>query len=153
MELGGSWQVGIEDYNQAEFIIESGAPDDFFVTDPNWMHLERAITSGDTNIIVHFALSSEMANKYFLTYKTRIIGQGENTNHYFSVDFNNTLLKSYSPQTNGTYITLPIDRSLVKPGDNFIKVRYESLYSGYLQFDFHRLEVDLAPSGTLLRMR
>ncbi len=154
LELGGAWQVGTEDNNQTEFMVESGAPDDFFVTDPNWMHLERAITSGDTNVNVHFALSSELARKYFFSYKTCIIGQGPgNTNHAFSVDFNNTVLKSYPPQPNGTYITLPLDRALVRAGDNVIKVRYDGQVGGYLQFDFHRLEVDLSPQGTLLRVR
>lgn len=154
LELGGSWQVGYEDDSQAEFIIESGAPDDFFVADPNWMHLERAITSGDTNVNVHFALSAEMASKYFFTYTTRITGQGPGgTNHAFSVDFNNTVLKSYTPVPNGTYLTLPLERALVRAGDNVIKVRYDGMIGGYLQFDFHRLEVAEAPKGSLILLR
>ena len=161
MELGGSWQLGAIDNNQADFSAESAAPDDFFVTDTNWVqHLERALTYGDTNLVLHFSLSSELAAKYFYTYSTRIIGQGPSsaTNYAFSVNFNNLYMKSYPAQTNGTYITLPIDRSYVKAGDNTINLMYNgpATYAaggGWMQFDFHRLSVAQAPKGSLILMR
>lgn len=153
LELAGSWQVGVEDNSQTEFIIESSAPDDYFVSDPNWMHLERALSSGDTNVMVHFTLSPELAAKQRFRYTTRIISQGDRTNHFFSVEFNGAPLGSYSPVPDGTYLSYVLDRSRVKAGDNVFKVRYDSPYVGWLQFDFHRLEVLPYSKGTVIFMR
>lgn len=160
MELGGAWQIGADNNSQAEFRQEGLVPDDFYVTDPNWMHLERAVSMGSTNTILHFALSSELAQKYFYTYTTRIIGQGPSslTNYAFSIGINNTFIKSYAPQANGTLIRLPIDRSYIRSGENTINLMYNGplttpLGGGYLQFDFHRMEINLAPQGTLIRVR
>jgi hypothetical protein len=150
LELAGSWQIGNEDNSQADFMIESSAPDDFFVADTNWMHLERAITSGDTNVNVHFTLSPELVSKYRFRYTTRIISQGDRTNHFFSVDLNNSVLGKYNPVADGTYLSYMLDKTLVKPGDNVFKVRYDSPYVGWLQFDFHRLEALPWPKGTLI---
>ena len=161
MELGGAWQLGAIDNNQADFSAEAAAPDDFFVSDTNWVqHLERAIVYGDTNLVLHFCLSSELAAKYFYTYSTRVIGQGPSslTNYPFIVSFNNLYTASYPAQTNGTYITLPIDRSFVKAGDNTINLMYNGPLTvpaggGWMQFDFHRLSVAQAPKGTQIIMR
>ncbi len=153
LEMDGSWQVGYEDNNQAEFINETSAPDDYFVSNPNWTHLERAITSGDTNVMVHFTLSSELAAKYRFRYTTRIIAQGPSmTNHAFSAEFNGVTLRSYAPVPNGTYVSLPLDRALLRSGDNVMKFRYDETpaIGGYLQFDFHRLEILEQPKGTLI---
>ncbi|HRR34854.1 MAG TPA: hypothetical protein P5026_12185 [Kiritimatiellia bacterium] len=156
LELAGSWQVGYDNNSQAEFEMESNVPDDFYVTNPNWKHLERAISSGDTNVNVHFSLSGELAEKYNFLYTTRIISQGNGgTNHAFSVDINQTPLASFAPVPNGTLITLPISRGLMQPGDNMIKIRYDDdpKVGGYLQFDFHRLEILPFPKGTMLFLK
>ncbi len=153
LEVAGSWQVGYEDNSQAEFMIESGAPDDFFVSNPNWMHLERALSSGDTNIMVHFTLPPELVAKYRFRYTTRVISQGDRTNHYYSVEFNGAPLGSYTPAPDGRYLSYLLDRTQVRAGDNIFKVRYESPYVGWMQFDFHRLEILPLPRGTLLRVR
>jgi hypothetical protein len=156
LELDGAWQVGYDNNTPSEFVLESSAPDDFYVTDPNWQHLERAISSGETNVNIHFSLSPELIQKYFFKYTTRIISQGNGgTNHAFSVDFNTVVLKSYAPVPNGTYISFPLDRSLLRSGDNMVTFRYDDTptIGGYLQFDFHRLEIAEAPKGTLIFMQ
>ena len=153
LELAGSWQVGYDDNNQAEFTVEGSAPDDFFVTNPNWKQLERAISSGDTNVNVHFFLSGELAEKYDFVYTTRIISQGNGgTNHAFSVDLNQTTLASFDPVRDGTLVTLPLSRGLLQKGNNMIKIRYDEdpAIGGYLQFDFHRLEILPFPRGSVL---
>jgi len=161
MELGGSWQIGTNDNNQAEFAQESTAiPDDYFVTDPIWKHLERSIMPGETNNILHFTLSAELAKKYFYTYSTRVIAQGPSalTNYPFSVSINNVYTKSYPALANGTLISLPIDRAVVKAGENTIHLMYNGPATmgeggGWVQFDFHQLKVKQAPRGTLIRLR
>lgn len=160
LELGGAWQVGYENNNQSEFILESSVGDHFYVTDPNWQHLERALSYGDTNTVLHFFLSEELANKFYFTYTTRIIGQGPSslTNYAFSVEINGDYVRSYPAQTNGTYISVPFDRSHNKTGENTINVMYNGPKTaaeggGYLQFDFHRLSAAEAPKGSLIRVR
>ncbi len=158
MELGGSWQIGTNDNNQSEFAQESPSiADDYYVTDPNWKHLERSIMPGETNNIIHFTLSAELARRYCFTYTTRVIAQGPSalTNYAFSVGVNNLYTQSYPPQANGTLITLPINRSVIKAGENTIHLMYNGPSSmaeggGWVQFDFHRLEI--APMGTLFLM-
>ena len=156
LELAGSWQVGYDDGSQAEFALESSAPDDFYVTNPNWQHLERAITRDDTNVNVHFSLSRELAEKYAFEYTTRIIGQGgASAPHAFSVDINQTTFASFAPVQNGTLITLPLNRGLLQADDNMVRFRYDGdpTVSGYLQFDFHRLEILPFPRGSLLMLK
>lgn len=160
LELGGAWQVGYEDYNQAEFILESSVGDNFYVTDPVWKHAERALSYGDTNLVLHFSLSDELAQKYYYTYTTRIIGQGPSslTNYAFSVEINGEYTASFPAQVNGTSISVPFDRTHNKTGENTINVMYNGPKTsaeggGYLQFDFHRLTVAEAPKGTLIRLR
>jgi hypothetical protein len=159
LELGGAWQIGTDNNSASEFIVENNAGDDFYVTDPNWQHLERAITYGDTNTVLHFFLSPELAKKYYYTYTTRIIGQGPSTltNYAFNVTINGEYTQSFPAQANGTYISVPFDRSHNKTGENTINVIYNgpgaAAGGGWLQFDFHRLTVAEAPKGTLIRMR
>lgn len=160
LELGGAWQIGYENNSAGEFVIESGAGDHFYVTDPNWQDVERALTYADTNNVLHFVLSDELAKKYFFSYTTRIIGQGPSslTNYPFSVSINGLYTKSFPAQTNGTYITVPFDRSVMLAGENTINVMYDGPLTsaeggGYLQFDFHRLTVAEAPKGTLFFLR
>ena len=159
LELGGAWQIGYEDGNQAEFVNESAVGDHYYVTDPNWMHVERALTFGDTNLVLHFALSSELAKKYYFTYTTRIIGQGPSslTNYPFSVSVNGLYSKSFPAQANGTYVNIPVDRAVMLPGENTFNIMYNGPLNGteggWIQFDFHRLTLAEAPKGTLLRIR
>ena len=163
MELGGAWQLGAIDNSQFDFSNEGAAPDDFFVTDTNWVqHLERAIVFADTNLVLHFSLSSELAAKYYYTYSTRVIGQGPLpnlvTNYPFTVNVNNLFSKSYPAQADGTFITIPLDRAYVKAGENTINLMYNGPTTtpaggGWMQFDFHRLSVAEAPKGTLIRLR
>jgi hypothetical protein len=73
-------------------------------------------------------------------------------NYAFSVNINNLYTKSYPPLANGTLITLPINRAFIKAGDNTIHLMYNGPATmaeggGWVQFDFHRLEVN--PQGTL----
>lgn len=160
LEVGGAWQIGYDNGSTAEFIAESSAGDHFYVTDPNWQHVERAIAFGDTNTVLHFFLSDELAQKYYYTYTTRIIGQGPSslTNYAFSVEINGEYTQSFPAQANNTYISVPFDRSHNKPGENTINVMYNGPKTaaeggGYLQFDFHRLSLSEAPKGTLIRLR
>ncbi len=161
MELGGAWQIGYADYNQSEFSNESAAPDDFYVTDPDWKHVERAVVLGsDSNTVIHFSLSPELASKFFYTYTTRVIQQGgpNAVNQFpFSICINNRYTVSYPAQPDNTTITVPIGRAFIKAGDNTINFMYNGPYTweaggGWLQLDFHRLEVKEAPKGTLIRM-
>lgn len=157
MELAGAWQVGLEDNSPSEFMLESSAPADYFVTNPNWKHVRRAISSGTTNTHVNFALSEELARRCFFTYTTRIVSQGgtETNQHAFSVDLNGTPVRSFLPVPNGTYIRIPLEQDLVQAGMNTIKIRYDDspAIGGYLQFDFHRLEVADIPKGTIFWLR
>lgn len=160
LELGGAWQIGYDNYSASEFILESSAGDNFYITDPNWQHMERALTYGDTNTVLHFVLSEELAQKYYYTYTTRIIGQGPSslTNYPFNVTINGLATQRFPAQANGTCISVPIDRTVMQSGENTIDIIYNGPMTsaeggGYLQFDFHRLTLSEAPKGILIRLR
>lgn len=138
MELGGAWQVGYDNFSQAEFSFEGEAPDDFYVTDLNWLHLERAVTAGDPTINLHFNLSAELAESFFYQYTTRVIGQGGG-NHPFSVWVNDSLLANVPANPDGTLLDFIIPPSMLAEGDNVISLRYGDT-DGWLQFDFHRFQ-------------
>jgi len=150
MELGGAWQVGYDNGSQAEFSTESAAPDDFYVTNPNWLHLERALTVGDPTIHLHFSLSSEMIKRYWYSYTTRVISQGDSTPRPFSIGVNGTILKSTPGVVNNTLVSVSIPGDLLAAGDNTINLIYNDT-SSYMQFDFHRMELHIP--GTLILIR
>jgi hypothetical protein len=154
MELGGSWQVGTNDNSKEEFIVEGSAPDDFYVTNPNWKHLERALTAGDPEIDIHFTLSPEMIAKYTYLYTTRVIEQESGHPHPFTIGCNDTVIQTYPDNglPNGTLVSIPIPPELLLPGDNAINLIYTGS-SSYMQFDFHRLDLKKFPSGTIILIR
>ncbi len=153
LELGGAWQIGYDDNHQGEFSVESAAPDDFYVTDPNWMHLERAMTVGDPLINIHFALSSEMASRFRYRYTTRVISQDSGgTPRAFSIGVNNTTFYSTPGVPNNQIVSVPIPAGLLTGGMNAINLSYDATNtSSWVQFDFHRLEV--RKYGTLILVR
>jgi hypothetical protein len=164
LELAGSWQVGFENNNNPELSQEgvNNLPAHFYVTEPTWTNVYRAVTFATTNAFVHFTLSPELNQKYLYTYSTRIIGQGGGGSgpftYPFSININNRYIKSYPAVANGTYINLPLAREYLVSGENVIQLMYNGplIYGsggGWVQFDFHRLNMSLWPGGTLLRMR
>lgn len=159
-ELAGSWQVGTETGSTGDFSQEGGSlPAHFYVTESTWTNVYRAIHPSVTNAFVHFTLSPELKQKCLFTYTTRIIGQGPSslTNYPFSVNFNNLRIKSYPAVPNGTYIHLPLNREDLVAGENVIQLMYDGPSwaggGGWLQFDFHRLNMSLWPDGTLFGLR
>ena len=162
LELAGSWQIGAENGGTGDFSQESGnLSAHFYVTESNWTNVYRAVTFATTNAFVHFTLSPELKQKYLFTYTTRIIGQGgfTATNRYpFSININNRLMKNYPAVTNGTYIKIPLDREHLVAGENVVQLMYNGSLvfnpnGGWLQFDFHRLNMSLWPAGSLLRVK
>lgn len=150
VELGGSWQLGLDNDSQSEFVTESGAPDDFYVTDPNLMHLERAIVPGDTTIHLHFALSDEMALEGY-RYETEVISQNPGTGNPFDVFINGFLLQSFAGLADHTKIDLYINPNQLHAGDNVISIVWTgSPTSGpYTQFDYHQLTVIIPEPATM----
>jgi len=160
LELAGSWQIGFDNNNNPEFSQEgNGLPAHFYVTESTWTNVYRAVTYGNTNAFVHFTLSPELNRKYLYTYTTRIIGQGGNGSgpflYPFSINVNNRYVKSYPAVANGTYITLPLAREHLVSGENVIQLMYNGplVDGGWVQFDFHRLNMSPWPAGTLTRLR
>jgi len=162
LELAGSWQIGFENGNNPEFSQEGGGlAAHFYVTESTWTNVYRAVTFATTNAFVHFTLSSELKQKYRFTYTTRIMGQGgynAQDLYPFSINVNNRLIKSYAPVPNGTYVTIPFTRNQLVSGENVIQLMYNGplVYTsggGWVQFDFHRLNMSPWPAGTLLRMK
>jgi hypothetical protein len=163
LELAGSWQVGFENNSTAEFSQEgvNNLPAHFYVTEPTWTNVYRAVTFATTNTFVHFTLSSELKQKCRFTYTTRIIGQGgfnAQDLYPFSININNRLIKSYAAVQNGTYISIPLTRDQLVSGENVIQLMYNGplVYSsggGWLQFDFHRMNMSPWPAGTFLRLQ
>jgi hypothetical protein len=158
LELAGSWQVGFENNNNPEFSQESSVRTHFYVTEPTWTNVNRAVTYGTTNAFVHFTLSPEVKQKYRFTYTTRIIGQGGYAppNIFpFSININNLRMSNYPAVPNGTYIKIPLEREDLVSGENVIQLMYNGPLTsgeggGWLQFDFHRLNLSLWPAGTLM---
>jgi hypothetical protein len=150
LELGGSWQVGVDDNNAGEFVIEGSVPDDYYVTDSDWQHLERAVTSyGQPTINIHFALSSQMLSRYLYTYTTRVVSQSAPGTHAFSIGVNGTKIYSTAGLANNTLVSVPISSELMEPGMNEINLIYDDTSaSSYINFDFHRLE--LSTYGTVI---
>jgi len=153
LELGGSWQIGIDNNSAGEFVIEGSVPDDFYVSDPDWQHLERALTSyGEPTINIHFALSSRLLSRYLYTYTTRVVSQSSSGTHAFSIGVNGTNIYSTEGLPNNTLVSVPIPSELMAPGMNEINLIYDDTSaSSYTQFDFHRLELHLY--GTLMLLR
>ena len=146
LELGGAWQVGTDNNSAGEFEAEWLAGDDFYITDPNLKHLERAITAGDPDIDLHFNLSDVLAEFSYL-YTTRVVSQAGNdpANHPFDILVNGILAASYATQPDNTQIDLLIGSDWLHAGDNVITLRYQSP-NGWSQFDFHRLQAVPEPA-------
>ena len=138
MELTGAWQVGTDNNSAGEFEGEWLVGDNFYATDPNLKHLERAHTHGDPDINLHFDLSDELADHAFL-YTTRVVQQGGGAEHPFDILVNGILAASYPTQPNNTQIDVPIRSDWLQAGDNVITVRYQGT-SSHSQWDFHRLQ-------------
>ena len=156
MEMAGSWQVGYDNNTQSEFRAESsGYTDDFYVTDSNWMHLERAVTDGDPVIRLHFNLSDELANSpddFYFTYTTEVISQGDGE-HPIDLWVNGTLLEHFPASSNNTVWSANLFAHLLNEGDNVIELRKANLGSGgWAQFDFHRLEIMQVPEPATLAL-
>jgi hypothetical protein len=164
MELGGAWQIGIED-NQAgtDFSQEHPTNRVYWVTDTNWKHLARAVTYGQTNIVIHFNLSSQMVERTAFTYTTRIVQQGYGSGtqplppYPFSIGMNDRVVyQSETGVPDSTLIHIPFSPGDLRAGDNAINLMFNSS-NGWLQFDFHRLNT--APwvlpnlTGTLFHAR
>jgi hypothetical protein len=148
MELSGSWQVGNVDNTQKEFANENDAPDDFYVTDSNWMHLERAIIGredSETNTVIHFTLSPELADSYTFTYDTKVISQGTGCAGKFPVALfiNGQLMYATNGVPDGTPVAIPLAPGLLHSGDNSINwtATGTGLTDPWFQFDFHRLAI------------
>jgi len=137
MELGGGWQVGYDNNTQSEFAAEGSVPDDYYVTDPNWKHLERALTAGQPHTNIHFNLSDVLSDYSYL-YTTEVIAQGGG-DHPFDVLVNGYLLASLPASPDNTVWDLTVSGGWLHPGDNVITLRYGDT-AGWLQFDYHRLQ-------------
>ena len=163
MELGGAWQMGIDNNSAGEFIAENKTGDHFYVTDPNWKNLERAIVQGsDSNTVLHFVLSPEMVSNVTFSYTTRIVQQGCNTGslptppYPFSIGVNGRILYQSTGLPDNTLLNLPFVPGDLRPGENDINLMFNST-NGWLQFDFHRLDTqpwELPwPGGSLLYLQ
>ncbi|MDA3924685.1 MAG: hypothetical protein PF904_08315 [Kiritimatiellae bacterium] len=151
LEIAGSWQVGVQDLSPSEFENEGLVPDDFYVTDPNFKNMERAISHGETNTIINFALSDTVVSKYDFIYHTTIVSQGGDTPpHPFRIEVNGATIKSFDPVPNNTPIALLIHGRLLQEGNNTISIVIGET-SGWLQFDYHKLNV-LKRYGTLIML-
>jgi hypothetical protein len=149
MDLGGSWQVGYDDNSQAEFEAESAAPLAFYVTDPNWKHLRRAMTAGTNLIDMHFDLTPELA-KYAYLYTTEVIDQyspSGNPGNPFDVYMNGQLVGQVAGVPNGTKLGYFFTPDMLLAGDNVLRLAYRGT-SGWSQFDYHRLEVFVPEPAT-----
>ena len=172
LSLEGGWQVGYDNNSKDEFSPENGAPDDFYVTDKNWKNMEAALarhSSMETNTVLHFALSPELAGKTGIgfTYTTRIIQQSHGTSeaspppeppYPFSIHLNGTTILKSDGVANGTLVPLTIPSGLLRAGMNNINLTLDTdTMANWIQFDFHRFEPvmwelpDL--SGTILEIR
>jgi len=164
MELGGSWQIGTNNNSAGEFIVESSAGDHFYITDPIWTHLERAVVQGsDSNTVLHFSLSPEMVSNVVFSYTTRIVQQGCNTGtsptppYPFSIGVNGRILyQSTNGLPDNTLVKIPFQPGDLRAGANDINLMFNST-NGWVQFDFHRLETETWtlpwPGGTLFFLR
>ena len=159
LEAGGSWQIGTDDGKTADFSREDLAPNDFYVTDPDWKHMERAIVgSSESNTVLHFVLSPEMVAKYHFTYTTRVINQGwaegiTNTPPYpFNIGVNQHILYQSAGVSNATLVKLRFDRGDLRAGENTINLAYTGAAGCWVGFDFHRLEAVPWAGGTMLRI-
>lgn len=160
LELSGAWQVGTDNGSTADFSREDLAPNDFYVTDPDWTHVERAVSSGtESNTVLHFFLSSELASRFRFAYSTRIISQGKNagiTNappYPFCIGVNGRILYQTAGVSNSTLVRLTFDSGELHAGDNTVNVMYTGPSGCWVGLDFHRLEALPWPSGTLFFMR
>jgi len=150
VEIGGSWQLGTKNNVYTEFGDESNV-DNFYVANPDLTDLERAVSSGDRSVNLIFSLSETLSGNYSFTYSTRLISQGGGSGtHPLQVLVNGTLLASLPAQSNGTDVSLRIDKELTVSGENVITLRYNDTETGWICFDYHSLNVRQSPGSTLI---
>jgi hypothetical protein len=65
---------------------------------------------------------------------------------------NDTVVQSLPGQPNGTFVTVRIDPEYLQAGQNKLTLRYNDAATGWICFDYHRLEVRERLGGTLIRV-
>lgn len=139
MELGGAWQVGLDNGTTSEFIEEWNAPADYYVTDPNFKHVRRAVTGGAPQTNLHFDLSDELAARDY-RYSFEVYGP-ENPETGFQVLVNGTpMLADHG--SHGEQFSIDVPRDLMQSGDNAITMQYDETdgTKRWIQWDWMRLE-------------
>ena len=145
LDLGWSWQIGVDDNNQMEFRQEAPVANDFHVNGRYYRRCGRAMTAGNNTLSLHFSLP-DLYRKYNEGgyYTGRIIKQtiripGGNELELY---LNGALIQSYAAIPDKTDISEYLPKSLLQPGDNILQWKFLEA-DGWSQFDFHRFS--LAP--------
>jgi hypothetical protein len=157
IEIFGSWQVGLDDGTQADFVQESKYSPDYFLSDPVWKNCRRAVTSGH-NVQLNFTLSQEMLTRHIFTYSTEIISQGNSTGyptppHPISLTINGNTITNDMEVSNNTKVTFPGITEYLTSGNNTISWSITSAGGMWSQFDYHKVEMALPPGppvGTVI---
>ena len=171
------WRVGEDDNSQADFVQESGvndppgdafAPDDDFYfkgiyddpigtldEDEDWGNFERAVTSGDTTVRLHFNLDSEQAHPlaiYRLSFDMFALGSAADGlgTHDLEYRFNDEVFESFTDLNSELLVQSEgkaSDFGAVE-GENVITVtRTGGTDGSWIQFDYVLMEVDTSQAG------
>ncbi|MEZ5324060.1 MAG: hypothetical protein R3F19_03235 [Verrucomicrobiales bacterium] len=171
------WRAGEDDNSQADFVQEQGIndppgdpflnDDDFYFKgiyddpigtldeDEDWANFERAVTSGDPTVRLHFYLDAEQAHplaQYRLSFDMIALGSaadGAGT-HDLEYRFNDDVFESITDlsaellvQSEGT----ASDFGAVE-GENVITItRTGGTDSSWIQFDYVQMEIDTSQAG------
>ena len=161
LEIAGSWQVGYDNGDQWEFVREAYYSPDYFLSDPVWKHLRRAIVGHAPvdKLRLNFSLSQEIIDRYDFTYTAEIRAQGKGTGVTNEIPFPVTLKINDHIITNGlavpdnTAVSFELPDSVLTNGNNSIEWIMEPEASIWSQFDYHKMEMALPPGppkGTIL---
>ena len=164
MELSGSWQIGLDNDTSTEFRSEHDIPtDDFYVTDRvwdagdnrwEWPNFEQAVSAGDTDTYIHFALSDEMTKySYLLSFEAL---WAENSETAFDVSLNGVNILASSGALGLYEVPIPWGSYLMQAGDNVIQFEFTDTRPDHrwIVWDWVRLEVqnDQAPEPATLSL-
>lgn len=152
IHLGGSWQIGINNGGNSDFVEEKLALVDAFYhfeipSGSVWKNVARAATFTKTNVTARFWVSEELVGRGDYVYTVKVIQQGGNLPpHPFIIRLNDEQIYADSAGVaDHTEISVPIPAASLRAGFNDLKFQYDLANDegsgGWIQFDYHRFEI------------
>ncbi|MBR1587893.1 MAG: hypothetical protein IJ658_06170 [Kiritimatiellae bacterium] len=157
VEIGGSWQLGVDDGVNHEFAQEgSGRGVHYYVGNRNLLNMIRSTTSSTRDSYIHFYLPPEIATNHAYTFTSRYNDESSpavNTNS-FRILLNG--VEKYRSPVQGLNkndgIAFEVGKGELLPGWNTLNQQFLDSV-GWMTFDFFQLGISDYTPGTFLIAR